>query len=555
MLPQSTSSHDGVGIVCLVFSKDRPLQLDATLRSLELNCADLGLSTIRVLYTTSSPNFAAQYRVLANEHSDVVFVREVQFRSDLVELAQGSAHVMFLVDDTLFVGPLSLARTIQLLDEDPACLGFSFRLGRNTTYCYTLDLPQRLPAFEELDSGVLTFDWTDAEHDFGYPLEVSSSLYRTSDLLPLLVELDYRNPNMLESTLAQHADSFREAHPRLACYGRSVALSVPANLVQTAWKNRIDSNPALTAEALAVAYARGQRLDVERYRGFVANACHQELEFAYKKDPDIPTVSVIIPCYRQAEFLQDAIDSVLQQTYTDWDIVIVDDGSPDDTTERAKAVAAAHRNLRISVITTTNRGLALARNRAIELARGRYILPLDADDKIAPRMLEQCVALLEQQRDIAIAYTDLQQFGAGHELVRAADFDPNIIPVANQLNYCSLYRREVWEAVGGYNPNMVQGYEDWDFWVGAVEHGYRARRIPEPLFSYRIRPGSMYSEALSHDAQLQRQIRENHPSLYTLPRRVIRRGRIKAGSWWARLRSRFRRGLRAIGSRDRAQRQ
>jgi hypothetical protein len=317
-------------LTVIIFSKDRPLQLDAALRSLRLNCNDLSLSTIRVLYTTSAPRFAAQYRVLATEHGDVEFVREGSFKQNLLELVQGSAHVVLVVDDTLFVGPLSLARTTRVLDEDPACLGFSFRLGRNTTYCYTLDKPQRLPALGELSPGLLTFDWTEAESDFGYPLEVSSSIYRTPDLLPLLVELDYRNPNTLEGALAQHAVSFRETHPRLACYAQSVAFSVPANLVQTTWANRVDTNPALTAEALADAYALGQRLDVERYRGFGANACHQELAFSFTTRPDVPTVSVVIPCYGQAVYLPEAVASVVGQTFTDWEIVVVDDGSPDD---------------------------------------------------------------------------------------------------------------------------------------------------------------------------------------------------------------------------------
>ena len=509
-------------IVCVVFSKDRPLQLDATLRSLELNCTDLRIAAIRVLYATSGPHFAAQYRVLATEHPGITFVREARFKPDLVELAQGSPHVMFLVDDTLFVGALSLVQAIKVLDQDPACLGFSFRLGRNTTYCYTLDKPQRLPAFEELQPGVLAFDWTKEEFDFGYPIEVASSIYRTADLLPLLRELEYRNPNTLESVLADHAGSFRETRPRLACYAQSVAFSVPANLVQTAWQNRIDSNPALTAEALGNAFAHGQRLDVGRYRGFVANACHQELEFAFTQRTDVPTVSVVIPCYRQAEYLPDAVASVVGQTFADWEIVIVDDGSPDDTALVASGLIAKHPDRRIRVHRQANSGLAGARNAGIEGAKGRYVLPLDADDRIEPRMIETTVGALEGDPTIAIAYTDLQRFGEAGELIRAAEFDPSRLPEANHLSYCSLYRREVWEAVGGYNSNMVWGYEDWDFWVGAAEKGYRARRVAEPLFLYRVRSNSMYSTTLQHDAELRRQMRLNHPATYRASRRLVR---------------------------------
>lgn len=516
------------GLCTVIFSKDRPLQLDATIRSLQSNCDDIGSADIRVLYVTSAPAFAAGYRVLANEHPGVQFLRESDFKADLVRLVEGTSHVMFLVDDTIFVGSFSLARTIQVLDEDPACLGFSFRLGRNTTYCYTVDRQQRLPVFEENGSGVLAFDWTEAEHDFGYPIEVSSSIYRTSDLLPLVVGLEYRNPNTLESALAERGPSFRATRPRLACFQQSVAFSVPANLAQTAWRNRVGGNPELTTGALAQAFSRGQRLDIERYQGLVANACHQELELAFKNDPDIPTVSVMIPCYGQAQYLPDAVASVVGQTFTDWEVIIVDDGSPDQTSDVAVALIREYADRRIRLVQQENGGIAAARNTGVSVSKGRYLLPLDADDGLDRRMLWECVRVLDQDPTVAIVYTDLQQYGEGSDLIRAADFDPVVIPEANQLNYCSLYRREVWEAVGGYNPNMVLGYEDWDFWVGAVAHGYRAVRIGEPLFHYRIRAGSRDVGAREHDAELRQQIRRNHPGLYSAQRRLPRIARRKA---------------------------
>lgn len=183
-----------------------------------------------------------------------------------------------------------------------------------------------------------------------------------------------------------------------------------------------------------------------------------------------------------------------------------------------------------------------ARNNGISCSTGRYILPLDADDMIARTMVERTVDVLELDSSVAVVYTDLQQFGEGHDLIRAAEFDPAMLPEANQLSYCSLYRRHLWEAVGGYNPNMVWGYEDWDFWVGAVQCGYVARRIPEPLFLYRIRTDTMYSTAVAHDRELRRQVRTNHPALYTWQHRFGRQLR-KAGHSVAR---RARRAQRAI---------
>ena len=517
-------------LAVIIFSKDRPLQLDATIRSLQDNCDDIGAADLRVLYRASTLAFAAGYRILANEHPGVVFHLESDFKADLIGLVNGVGYVLLVVDDTLFVGPLTVGLAIRLLEDDDSCLGFSFRLGRNTTYCYTLDKPQRLPSFEGLSSDLLAFDWTDAEHDFGYPLEVSSSLYRTADVLPLLRTLDYRNPNTLESVLAQHARSFRESHPRLACHEQSVAFSVPANLVQTAWKNRVDSNPALTPEALADAYARGQRLDVARYRGFVANAAHQELEFSFTKRWDVPTVSVVIPCYGQAEYLPEAVASVLGQTFTDWELVIVDDGSPDDTALVASGLIQANPGHRIKLVRKANGGLPSARNAGIGASSGLYVLPLDADDKFDPRMLDETIRLIQSDPGIGYVYTDALHFGEdGPRVVEAEDYDPDLLVKHNQPNYCSLYPRYLWEDVGGYRESMRGGYEDWDFWLSCAERAYVGRRLPLPLFWYRVRPGTMFSSALAHDRELRAVIRENHPRLFgrrsrlgRLTRRVAR---------------------------------
>ena len=517
-------------IACVVFSKDRPLQLDAALASLDLSVSDLGRARVTVLYAASTPSFAAQYRIVGLDHPKVELRRESDFKTDLIGLVAGSPFVLFVVDDTLFVGDASLTAGMSILANDSSCVGFSYRLGRNTTYCYTMDRPQNLPAFGSAGQGLVRFNWPDMEHDFGYPIEVSSSMYRTADLLPLLESLSYRNPNTLESVLAGRAVDFRGRLPRLACYAQSVALSIPANLVQTAWTNRVDGNPELSVDSLAREFSKGRRLDVAHYRGHVARAAHEELPFVFTQRTDVPAISVIIPCYKQAEFLPEAVESVIAQTFTDWEIVIVDDGSPDATGQVADTLARQNPTKRIRVVRQANAGVARARNAGIEIARGTCILPLDADDRIEPTMLERTRRLLEEQPGVAIAYTDVRMVGDDNGVVHAGEFNPTILPIANHLSYCSLYRREVWEAVAGYNPNMVVGYEDWDFWVGAVECGYVGRRIPEPLFEYRVRSATRTADAIAHNSELRRQIRLNHPSLYRWDRRLRRWAIVKAMS-------------------------
>ncbi|MES2209897.1 MAG: glycosyltransferase family A protein [Chloroflexota bacterium] len=516
----------------LVFSKDRPLQLDAGLTSLTLHCPASELGEIVVLYAASTRYFEGLYAELAATHPTVTFRRERRFKDDVVAVASGFQFIAFVVDDTVFVRDFSMAAVIGELAADQQALGFSLRLGTNTTYCYPLDAPQPLPAFEPRGSGVLAFDWSGASYDFGYPVELSSSVYRTVDLLPLLKSLPYRNPNTLEAELAARARLFAASHPGLLCLERSAAFSIPANIVQDVALNRASPRPSQSIADLAAIFERGGRIDVGRFYDFPNTGCHQDVPLEILEPvPARPAVSVVIPCFGQAEYLPEAVSSVIRQTFEDWEIVIVDDGSTDDTAAVAERLIRSNPESRIQLLRQENRGLAGARNAGIAKSTGRFILPLDADDMLEPTMLARTVDLLMVHPEVGIAYTDLRRFGAEDRVESAADFDPDLIAEANQLNYCSLFRRGIWCAARGYNPNMVYGYEDWDFWVACVERGYVARRIPEPLFLYRVRPGSMITRARAHDAELLGQIRHNHPALYRLPSRLRRRSRMKVLRW------------------------
>ncbi|MDO8141866.1 MAG: glycosyltransferase, partial [Candidatus Brocadiales bacterium] len=112
------------------------------------------------------------------------------------------------------------------------------------------------------------------------------------------------------------------------------------------------------------------------------------------------------------------------------------------------------------------------------------------------------------------AYTDVKHFGAANRIICAGEYDFKRLCLQNHLNYCSLYRREAWESAGGYNPNMVWGYEDWDFWISCGEKGYYGKRLSEPLFMYRVQETSMYTKALEHHSELMALIILNHPNLY-----------------------------------------
>lgn len=518
---------------CIIFSKDRPMQLDACINSLLLNISEVEDINICVLYKTSNQDFEASYMTIISEYPQVEFVKEKNFKYDLLNILRNTDYIMFCVDDTIFVNPFSLNEIENLLSEESDSIGFSLRLGENTTYCYPLDKNQNLPPFEFVRQNVLKFNWTNAELDFGYPLELSSSIYRTDDIYKLLEQMDYTNPNTLEAEMDLKKNIFIKK-PYLLCYSKSVSFSVPINIVQTSWKNRASTKKEYSAENLLRLFEEGYRIDISKFQGFVPNACHQEvnLDFVVRKEVMTPKVSIIIPCYNQAEYLTEAVESVVNQTYQSWECIIVNDGSPDNTREVAKNLINKYNYKQIIYLEKENGGVASARNYGINKSRGRYILPLDADDKIHHTFLEKTVNILDYNPYIHIVYTDLQEFGDRANLVQAQDWNPNSLPYQNHLNYCSLFRKEVWVKVGGYNPNMVQGYEDWDFWIGAAEYGFVGYHIKEPLFFYRVKEISREINAHKFDLELKARIILNHPKLYN-PEEILWAESFFKGHNWA----------------------
>jgi len=201
----------------------------------------------------------------------------------------------------------------------------------------------------------------------------------------------------------------------------------------------------------------------------------------------VPKVTIAIPCFNHGAFLQETLDSVETQTFTDYEIIIVDDGSTDIETLKFLNTLVRPKT---RVISTANRGVSAARNQAITEASGEYLLPLDADDKIAPTYLEKAVAILDAKSDVALVYSDQVMFGEKEGLLALPPYDRRRLLVENLIHASAVFRKSVWEKVGGYSEKMTCGWEDWDFWIAVSALSLDVVKLKEPLFYYRIRSSS-----------------------------------------------------------------
>jgi glycosyltransferase involved in cell wall biosynthesis len=227
-----------------------------------------------------------------------------------------------------------------------------------------------------------------------------------------------------------------------------------------------------------------------------------------------PRVSVVVPCWNQAHFLDDCVGSLLASDYEDFEIVIVDDGSPDDTREVAKRLIAQHPDRQLRLVERENGGLPAARNSGIAAARGELILPLDSDDMVGPRYLSLLVEALDREPGISIAWGTRVNFGLNSEVWHPLPYDWGREILVNSISVAAMFRRAAWEEVGGYDERF-DSYEDWDFWIACGEHGHVGRAVPAAVWNYRVREGSMVAGAIARDEQLKAQLLLNHPRVYS----------------------------------------
>lgn len=203
-------------------------------------------------------------------------------------------------------------------------------------------------------------------------------------------------------------------------------------------------------------------------------------------------VSIIVPCYNQAEFLAETLDSVLAQTYSYWECIIVNDGSPDNTEEIA--VLYSNKDNRFVYCKKNNGGIADARNYGIKKSHGKYILPLDSDDKIAPTYIEKAVKCHQNNPHTKLVYSDIMHFGLIEGEYELPAYNYNKLLYMNHIVCTCMYKREDYEKTNGYNISMIYGLEDWDFLLSLLGPNDSVQKIEEPLFYYRQKEKSRSTE-------------------------------------------------------------
>lgn len=203
---------------------------------------------------------------------------------------------------------------------------------------------------------------------------------------------------------------------------------------------------------------------------------------------DKTKVTVIIPCYNHGKSIDKAVNSVLNQTFQDFEIIIINDGSTDKKTNE---ILSNYAKPKTRVIQISNQGPSIARNTGIKEAKGEYILPLDADDTIENTYLEKAVKILNEDDDVSIVCCNFKGI-LNYILFKRISYIyinykfPECLLFRNKYLFtvASFFRKSDWEKVGGFNENMIYGWEDYDFWISIIELGKKVYHIPEFLFNY-----------------------------------------------------------------------
>jgi len=223
-------------------------------------------------------------------------------------------------------------------------------------------------------------------------------------------------------------------------------------------------------------------------------------------------ISIIIACYNDHSFIDQAVESAINQTYNNKEIIIIDDGSNAQTKKALKKLESKIDLL----ITQENAGVSAARNNGIEAAKGDYILILDSDDYFEPTFCKKAIKILEQNKDVKVVSCYARWFKnyRNFKIHKPKGGGIKNYLISNSSIGNALFRKIDWENVGGYDEKMIKGYEDWEFFIRIHENGGFTHIIPQVLFNYRDREMSRNKKANLLKYELLEYIYLKHAGLY-----------------------------------------
>ena len=226
----------------------------------------------------------------------------------------------------------------------------------------------------------------------------------------------------------------------------------------------------------------------------------------------MPKISILVPAYNTAPFISETLDSVLAQTFTDWECIVVNDGSTDSTEEIVKKYVAA--DSRFKLISRENGGPSAARNAGIDAASGEYILPLDSDDRIGAEYIEMALDVFAKNPSVKLVYCRARFFGESNSAWKLPEYRYERMITTNCIFCSSVFRRADAVEAGCYDESFVKGYEDWDFLLRLLGPQDTVVRLDKELFFYRQHTNSHNSEALSDEKELLQRIASKYPDIY-----------------------------------------
>ncbi|MFA5649010.1 MAG: glycosyltransferase family A protein [Bacteroidales bacterium] len=224
-----------------------------------------------------------------------------------------------------------------------------------------------------------------------------------------------------------------------------------------------------------------------------------------------PIVSIIIPVYNREKHLHETLSYVSAIQYSNLEVIIVDDGSTDNSKQIANEFVLKSSNT--SLILQTNQGVSAARNTGIAQAKGKYILPLDSDDIIYDNFIDEAVRIMENDDQVKVVTSEAALFGDKDGPYNLPNFSLFGLAHRNMILACSLYKKSDWEKIGGYCTE-IPGREDWEFWISLLKTGGKVVKLPLVGFKIRIHQNSRNNQTRKNKRQIFDLLNKRHSEFF-----------------------------------------